>query len=91
MVISLGTLLRCLYNGAAHRFPIGPIIVLAPSQHQGGERAAQAKAEAAARPLVSCKAPVMCRPVRCLPYLVGGISCTLEQLGGESHKLPQSC
>ena len=64
---------------AAHRFPIDPIIVLAPSQHQEDERAAEAKAGAAARPLVSCKAPVMCRPVRCLSYLVGGISCTPVQ------------
>lgn len=38
------------------------MIVLAQSQHQGGERAAQAQAEAAAHPLVSCKAPFMCRP-----------------------------
>ena len=38
------------------------MIVLAPSQHQGGERAAQAQAEAAAHPLVSCKAPVHVPP-----------------------------
>ena len=38
------------------------MIVLAPSQHQGGERAAQAQAEAAAHPLVSCKAHVHVPP-----------------------------
>ena len=64
---------------AAHLFPIDPMTVLAPSQHQEDERAAEAKAEAAARPLVSCKALVMCRLVRCLTYLVGGILCTLVQ------------
>lgn len=36
--------------------------VLAPSQHQEGERAAEAQAEAAARPLVSCKALVYVPP-----------------------------
>ena len=38
------------------------MIVLAQSQHQGGERAAQAQAEAAAHPLVSCKAHVHVPP-----------------------------
>ena len=47
---------------AAHLFPIDPMTVLAPSQHQEGERAAEAQAEAAARPLVSCKALVYVPP-----------------------------
>lgn len=48
--------------GGAPQSPNAPMVVLVPGQHQEGERAAQAQAGAAAHPLVSCKAPSMCRP-----------------------------
>lgn len=62
MVTLPNTILRCLYNRRHIYFPKSYMIVLAPSQHQGGERAAQAQAEAAAHPLVSCKAHVHVPP-----------------------------
>lgn len=59
--------------------PMPPWLCWSQANTKRAERAAEALAGAAAHPLVSCKAPSMCRPVRCLPYLVGGTLCTLVQ------------